>query len=409
MELFELVKKHLKKIIGVDDLLFPLYFDEPVKIEKSSLELEEKGFTIKEFLSTVSHLAQKALIENDDEILRILFSEAPLGLSIDYHKALPNCCWDIPLLFRTDESISGKIYEVQAPGSGWGDLYLYALCYKELGINVPSRLLSFPDIYAKNIMEATNKETPKVFHMTDAASVPYSVRYLINITKKIKYWGYSSDVSMHDIDCLVSHSVVSIVASNYFVDYLQMAKEGKLLFALPPNLIFDEKAIYLLPFYRKTRDLFSDKVRSLFPFTSIIENNGFYDKDGVFITIDKFVSRAPKDRKYYLKYGGPDTNRNWGSRSVYRLSGNDCGILLRNAMEKAKEGEIWLIQEDESKTTSAVSISNDLGNLIFSKRLNIKLSCFYGKDDLPMGIKVMGRHHFKVHGQKDTYVGLGIW
>ncbi|MDE7372434.1 MAG: hypothetical protein K2N18_00025, partial [Clostridia bacterium] len=174
MEMFELVKEKLKNTIGIDDLLFPLYLDEPVKIEKSSLELGEKGFTIKEFLSTVSQLAQKALIEHDVELLNLLFSEAPLGLSIDYHKALPSCCWDIPILFRTDESVSGKIYEVQAPGSGWGDLYLYALCYKELGINIPSRLLSFPDVYANNIIEATNKETPRVFYMTDAASVPYS-------------------------------------------------------------------------------------------------------------------------------------------------------------------------------------------------------------------------------------------
>lgn len=409
MELFELIKENLKKTIGVDDLLFPLYFDKPIKIEKSLLELEGKGSTIKEFLFTVSKLAQRALIEDDNEILSILFSEAPLGLSIDYHKALPNSCWSIPILFRTDESISGKIYEVQAPGSGWGDLYLYALCYKELGINIPSRLLSFPDIYAKNIIDATNKDKPRVFHMTDAASVPYSIRYLISITKKLKYWGYSSEVSMHDIDCLISHSVVSIASSNYFSDYLQMSKEGKLLFAIPPNLIFDEKVIYLLPFYRKTRNFFSDKIRKLFPFTSIIENNGFYDIDGTFITIDKFVSRAPKDRKYYLKYGGPDTNRNWGSRSVYRLSGNDCGILLRYAADRAKDGEIWIIQEDESKKTCLETMSSDLAELTSGNKLNIKLSYFYGRENLPMGIKVMGRHHFKVHGQKDTFVGLGVW
>ncbi len=409
MKLSDIVLKNLKQSIGTDDLLLPMYFESPIDVGKPVATLEQQGSIIRDFLLIVSRIARKALIDDEDEeLIHLLFSEAPMGLTTEYHKALPSCCWNIPIIFRTDESVSGKIYEIQAPGSGWGDLYLLSKSYKELGIDVPADLLSFPENYTCNIMKATNTTVPKVFHLTDAASVPSSIRYLISITDKIKYWGYSSDVSMHDIDCIISHSVVSTVATNFFVDYLQMAKEGKLLFGISPNLIFDEKAIYLLPFHRKTMHYFSDSVRKLFPYTSLIENNGFYNSDGSFVTIDRFVNLPPRDRKYYLKYGGPDTNRNWGSRSVYRLSGNDCESLLKSAAIKASKGEVWLIQEDESKTIEPGSLSHDLQDLIFNKKLHIKLSSFYGLSNQPMGRKVMGRHHFKVHGQKDTFIGLGI-
>lgn len=51
--------------------------------------------------------------------------------------------------------------------------------------------------------------------------------------------------------------------------------------------------------------------------------------------------------------------------------------------------------------------SEEIVNLFENQKMYLKLSSFYGKGEL-IGIKVMGRKHFKVHGQKDTYVGLGI-
>lgn len=118
----------------------------------------------------------------------------------------------------------------------------------------------FPQLYADNLISATKKSTPYVFHMVDAVSVPYSIRFLQAKTYNyVKYWGLSHDVKMDNIDCLISHSVISETTSNYFKTYLQMATEGKLTFSTSPNLIYDEKAIYVLPFHRKTRSFFQRK------------------------------------------------------------------------------------------------------------------------------------------------------
>lgn len=401
------VKDELSQKIGIGDWRFPKYFDKPIDLGliKESFIAQKK--IIELFFSKVKELAQTALMNRDDEINRILFSEAPSGMTIEYHQSLPKCCWNSPIIYRTDQSLSGKIYEIQAPGSGWGDLYLYALCLKRLGYIIPPEYFKFPALYAENICNATGKETPHVFHMVDAASVPYSARYLQAITSNyIKYWGLNHEVKMDDLDCIISHSVISITTSNYFKTYLQKAEDKKIVFSTSPNLIYDEKAIYILPFHRKTKSFFPEEIRLIFPFTTFIENNGFFDENDNFVSLDSFIKRKPRDRKYYLKYGGPDTNRNWGSRTVFRLSGNDCERLLMKANALAQKGEIWLIQEDVSQNISDIFYPQDIVNIL-SEGNHIKISGYYGIHKL-FGIKVMARHHFKVHGQEDTLVGLGI-
>ena len=401
-----IVKEELSKAIGIGDWRLPKYFDKPITLGRVMSNLISEREIIESFFKKIAELAQAALLNQDEEIIRILFSETPAGLNIEYHKQLPACCWEAPIIYRTDQSLSGKIYEIQAPGSGWGDLYLYAICLNRLGYEIPRMYFDFPKLYADNLACATRRNTPYVFHMLDAASVPYSIRFLQSKTcNYVKYWGMSRDVKMDSIDCLISHSVISSTTSNYFKTYLQMAAEGKLIFSTPPNLIYDEKAIYVLPFHRKTRSFFSREIRSIFPYTTIIENNGFYDENDEFVLIHDFVKRKPRERKYYLKYGGPDTNRNWGSKTVFRLSGNDCENLLTYANRLSQKGEIWLIQEEVAQNTSD-DFSEDIKEILEEKN-HIKISGYYGSNRL-FGAKVMARHHFKVHGQEDTLVGLGI-
>lgn len=402
----DIIKKELSINHGYASLLKPQYFNAPIKLGETKIkEIEHKRTLINEFFSIVAYLGKKSLVDKGNNLLKVLFSEAPLGLNVAYHISLPDCCWTPPLLYRTDESLSGKIFEIQSPGSGWGDLYLFAKCYADLGYYVPDYLLNFPSIYSTEIKKYTHCTFPRVFHMLDAASVPYNMRYLLSITNELSYWGIDGSVKMHDVDFVISHSVTSLIASNYFRTYLEKALNNELVFSTQPNIIFDEKAIYLLPFFRESRRFFSNEVRELFPFTTFVENNGFFDENDNFISINEFVKRPPRERRYYLKYGGPDTNRNWGSRSVYRLSGYDCKKLLDNAAEKSKQGEVWLIQEDCSKCTTDI-ISNDISDIL-SKKLNIKISSFYGRDTL-FGIKIMARNHFKVHGQNDTFTGIGV-
>lgn len=401
-----IVEKELSRAIGIVDWKSPKYFNKPIDLGAVMPNLVSEREIIELFFKKVAELAQLALLNGDDDIIRILFSEAPAGLDVVYHKNLPNCCWNPPIIYRTDQSLSGKIYEIQAPGSGWGDLYLYAVCLERLGYKIPKMYFDFPKLYANNLSRITGKSEPCVFHMIDAASVPYSIRYLQYITSdNVKYWGLNRDVKMNSIDCLISHSVVSSTTSNYFKTYLRMASEGELVFSTSPNLIYDEKAIYALPFHRRTKSFFSEEIRSIFPYTAILENSGFYDKNGEFVLIEDFIKRKSRERKYYLKYGGPDTDRNWGSKTVFRLSGNDCEKLLDHANRLSQKGEIWLIQEDVSQNVSNI-FSQDIENILREKN-HIKVSGYYGSDRL-FGVKIMARHHFKVHGQEDTLVGLGI-
>lgn len=401
-----LYNTELSKAIGEGKWLTPAYYENPIQLGTLWDIMVSQSSKINEFYSIISRIAQKALISDDRDILKLLFSEAPAGMDIEFHKKLPSSCWNAPIIYRTDQALSGLIYEIQAPGSGWGDLYLYAKCLKELGFKIPDRYFDFPNAYINNIVKATGKNNPKVFHMTDAASVPYSIKYLQAITSSgIHYWGLSPDVKMDEIDCLLAHSATSIVTSNYFKTYIERAKENHIVFGISPNLVFDEKVIYLLPFYRKTRDLFSDDIRQLFPFTTIIEDGGFIDIDDRFVSIEEFVKRPSREKLYYLKYGGPDTNRNWGSRSVYRLDKTDSRKLLSKANELSQKGEIWLLQKDVSKLKS-FKLTDDLESIL-KEKMTIKISGFYGMSEM-FGVKVMARHFFKVHGQKDTFVGLGI-
>jgi len=401
----EYILEELLKNIGVGDFQLPMFFDKPIHIgDETHKAVRKQGQLINIFFDSVVSLARESLNNNVSEINDILFSESISGMDLAFHRSLPDCCWSKPIFCRTDQSISGQIFEIQSPGSGWGDIPLYAKSLHRLGYSLPDFVSDYCNNYAQNIISVTENKESKVYHMLDAASAPVGMRYLFTQTRPmLKYWGLDKDVSMHDVDYVTAHSAASLVTSNYFDKYLSCARNGKLIFGIAPNLLFDQKAIYLLPFYRKTAHYFSDEIRRLFPFTTCIEGEGFYDLDGSFVLIKDFEKRPKSNRRYFLKYGGPDLSRNWGSRSVFRLSGSDCSRLLLKAKRLSDKGEIWLIQEDLSHDNAA-SISKDIKSIIH-KGYHIKLSAFHGMNRL-LGIKIMARKHFKVHGQSSTYAGL---
>ena len=399
-----MIDKELAIKLGEGTFKTPLILDKPVCLGTDICEkMKSQGEVISDFMSTVSHVARMALKSENKTLKKLIFSELCEDTEREYYEKLPDECWMMPDFFRTDQSVAGKIYEIQCPGSGWGDLYLLAQCYKNKGYFVDSLYFDFPQNYARIISEITGKEKPKVFHMLDAASVPHSMRYLMAITADyISYWGIDEKVAMDNVDYVIAHSVKSLMASNFFRSYLKRCAAGELHFGISPNIIFDEKAIYALPFHRLTFDYFTDEIRNLFPFTTVIENDGFFDENGVYHPIQDLMR---SEKIYYLKYGGPDTDRNWGSRAVFRLKGNNIENYLNMACDKTRKGEVWLLQEDVSKKYP-VGLSLDLEKLI-AKKNHIKLSAYYARN-LVLGTKVMARHHFKVHGQNDTYVSIGI-
>jgi hypothetical protein len=403
------MQDELTKNIGVGNYQFPLFFDNPIIVgQEMHQQIDKQKHLICEFFDIVTGIARNALIDNNIELIRILFSEPVGEMTLDYHRNLPDTCWQKPIFYRTDQSISGKIYELQSPGSGWGDLSLLAKALERKGCILPDAVCNFADKYSQSIIEVTRKDVPRVVHMLDAASGPAGMRYLFTQTRpKLQYWGIDN-VQMHAVDFVTAHSAAALTTCNYFNLYLSLLKEGKLVFGIQPNLLYDQKAIYLLPFYRRTKSDFSNEIRDMFPFTTFIENGGFYNENDEFITLTDFTNLRRMKKRYYLKYGGTDLSRNWGSRSVFRLdtlSKNECASLLTRTNELVKKGEMWIIQEDVSRI-KATNISEDIQKLI-DDGMYVKLSAFYGNNCV-LGLKIMARKHFKVHGQIDTIVGLGI-
>jgi len=403
-KLEKLILEEYKRTIGLGDFQLPLLFDTPVHIGKNLIKkLDEQRQYIDMFFKIIVGIGKKALHNEEEILVKLLFSESIAGMTKEYHMNLPDCCWTIPILYRTDQSVSGKIYEIQSPGSGWGDIPLLVYIFKQAGYIISDSYCKFADRYIENIITITGKNEPNIYHMTDAASAPVGMKYLLAITsEKLKYWGINKNVIMDKVDYVTAHSAAALITSNYFNEYLKLAVEGKVIFGIPPNLIFDQKSIYLLPFYRLTSDLFSDEIRTLFPFTTLIENDGFFDKNGKFISIKEFANRSKKQRLYYLKYGGPNLCKNWGSRGVHRLDGSDCEKRLNEANNLSKNGEVWLLQEDVSKEDI-----NETSDEIRAIGEHIKLSAFNGICG-QLGIRIMARSHFKVHGQSDTKIGLAI-
>lgn len=416
MEIIEdaVINNELISTIGIGHQRRPLFCDSLIDLgEKTIDQLIKQNELISSFYSSVSKVGKLALSDQLGNTLKnILFSEQIMGMGLEYHSNLQEFGWDPPMLYRTDQSINGKIFEIQAPGSGWGDIPFIFRVLSSLN-GVDNRLEEYRqeyiEKYVKAIRKITNQELPKVGHFLDASSNPVSMRYLLAITGNlIKYWGMDAQTNMEDLDCIITHSVISILSLNMYEKYFEKASNRKLLFVLPPNLLFDQKIIYVLPFLEITKSYFSDEVRNLFPYTTYINNGGFLLEDNTFITIDEFIRLPESQRHYYLKYAGPNTNLNWGSRSVYRLNKRDSLLMLRNADKLAQSGQVWIVQKDVTTDSDTCNddYSRDINEIIQGKN-HIKLSAFYTPYDY-LGCKVMFRNHYKVHGTSETYVGVGV-
>jgi hypothetical protein len=177
-------------------------------------------------------------------------------------------------------------------------------------------------------------------------------------------------------------------------------------FDLPPVLVFDQKIPLCLPFLDETRDLFSDAAREMLTYSYPIQENGFRDVDGTWTTIQEFVKRPASQRRYFLKYAGCDVAINWGSRSVYRLNDNKAIPLMNRAIQDARRDRFWLIQPEISEKERVIFLDRSSSEPA-EKKMTIKYSCFYGPTTL-IGVRTMHRNHYKVHGQKDTVVGLAV-
>ena len=181
----------LKNKIGVGKFNLPIFIDKPIYLgENTKSILKKQKVLIRKFLSIVSNIAKNSLKDNSkNEIRKILFSESVLGMDTAYYKSLDDFCWNIPVMFRTDQSIDGKIFEIQSPGSGWGDIPLIYTSLSEKYPEFIEKTRKYVEEYTNFIKKITSSDNPRVAHFEDASSNPTSIKYLKAITSNdIKYW-----------------------------------------------------------------------------------------------------------------------------------------------------------------------------------------------------------------------------
>lgn len=337
--------------------------------------------------------------EISPEILHWLLNETPISIGLEYHRGLEERHYSLPVFFRTDEAKIGRIMEIQCPGSLWGELELTYNYLKTKDIKVDS--FSPAAKFASQLSEFIG-ETPIIHHLLDNSSVQPGMRYFIEKTRPmLKYYTIDYGIKANMCNFIRSHSFFGLCSENEFCNRLF---DVHVKYDLPPNILFDQKATLVLPFWSLTRKYFSDEIRKIFLFTVPLMPDGIELPDGSKVTIDEFSQRSRSQRAYYLKYAGSDISINWGSKGVYRLSNmssEDCIYTLKKCISQYSKGHIWLLQQEETHDDEISYYDRD--NNVQRKILRAKFCAFYGPKGYIGGI-AMHRKHNKVHGQDNTII-----
>jgi hypothetical protein len=362
---------------------------------------------IREFQEITRSLFNASLEgEADPEIARLILNELPETCGWNYHRQLG--LWDLPVFFRSDEVEPGAIVEIQSPGSTWGICDLVQRYCDAHQQQFGASILGLPNL-AEGFSGTLRKylgTDPAVHHLTDHSSIPHDVRFFIQRTRKygIRYFSYDREVTPYTCNFVRAHSFLALVDDIYAGQRLERFRAGSLRYDLPPSILFDEKMIYMLPFWEKTRGLYPDSSRSLFPYTQLIRPEGLCLADGSWIDLESFCRLSRNNRAYYIKFAGCDLSINWGSKAVYQASSFSVQTL-KNFMDRIVEdfgrNRFWIIQEARHRVEESGYFTRE-GDEV-RERVYTKFSGFYGPEGL-LGILVMQRPFHKVHGSEETIV-----
>lgn len=382
---------------GLTELLATKPYRVPSAVRR---DYESRLAPIRSFQKIALDIFRAALKdETHPAILHWLINETPDSLGIPYHRKLEDRHFTLPVFFRTDEVKPGRIIEVQCPGSAWGELQLAFEYAARMGYCAGEG--SPADQFATQLTELL-KAAPVVDHLLDNASAPPGMRYFIEKTRpRVRYWNIDRGVKSVDCNFIRSHAFFSICADKDFLPRLAKAGNG-VTYDLPPHILFDNKASLVLPFWSMTRESFSDEIRNLFPFTIPLLPAGIELPDGTRVTLEEFSRFPQSQRSYYLKYAGASLALNWGSKGVYRLSNLGSGAcldFLRQCLSGYERGQIWLLQKEEFQEDEIEYLARD--GTVHTQHLRAKFSGYYGPGGC-LGVLVMHRQHFKVHGQEET-------
>lgn len=366
--------------------------------------------TIKSFQERTLGLFRSSLDgSGDPELARLILGDLPAHLAQEHHQKLTESQHRTPVFFRTDEPVPGKLSEIQCPGSGWCvNEHLRQLYGNNPGIfGNPQH---FPQSLAEQFASTLKKylgADPVVHHLTENASRVHGMRYFIQQTRDrgVKYFSYDRGVKAGDCNFVRSHDFFSLLHHNFYADRLQRCNDGAVTFDLPPSALFDGKMIMAWPFWEKTRSAYTDEIRDLFPYTTVIAPTGIELEDGTKVTPAEFCELPGSARDYFIKYAGTDISINWGSKSVFNASGSKGQVrqLMDAIVKDWSRGRYWVMQKACSTRDSVTGIERS--GKEFTMDAYAKWSGFYGPDGL-MGILVFHKSFAKVHGSDETVMGI---
>lgn len=400
--IYDIIDDILLKAIGPSAGFQELVQPAPYAVSSEFLKLRlDRTQTMHEFFNTSIKILQLALDRKlPDEILDLLLGDAAPEFDINTMRSLPEELLYPPLFCRTDESATGKVMEFQCPGSGWGDAEMLAQAYRAMGQTVAD---SSSSRYIEAVQKLTGKDHPSVLQLLDSASAPVGMRYLIATTRPaLRYWGYDTNVDWGHCDLVRAHTPFALLGENQIDKRLKQVQAGETLLDPPYNVLFAQKATLALPFHPVTRKFFSDQVREMIAYSAVLTPEGFYDEQGKFISIDEFLNRPSKQRRWFLKYSGSDIGMSWGGKSVFRLDSTDARKRIEHALSFGTGR--WILQPEVTNKEEVQYVDRGDGKLKH-EHMYVKFSTFYGPDSV-IAIRSMHRKHFKIHGQKDTVIGL---
>ena len=401
----ELVDRHRFAEPGFDQLISPMPIPHADIFE---------GFQLR--FSTIRRFQQNSLDVLRDEMLargetselgEMLLNDAPSNVRRTYHRSLDDSHWTLPLFYRTDEVLPGRIAEVQCPGSLWGDHQLLRTYYSESGHNEQLGPRSLADSFCDSVIRHLDGLPPLVHHLFDNSSAPAGMRYFVASTRgRLKYFGLDTGLRALDCSLIRSHSFFGLMGENFARTRREMCREGLIKYDHPPTILYGQKISLVLPFLDETRDRFDDEIRSNLIYSYPVRPRGFRLPDGQWTTLEDFAKRQRRLRQYFLKYAGCDVSINWGSRAVFNLGNigrEECLRRLEAAASDYVRGKVWLVQPSEAEHTTVSYFSVEGDEL--QADMTSKYSGFYGPDGL-LGVLVQYRRFYKVHGQPDTVASI---
>jgi hypothetical protein len=308
----------------------------------------------------------------------------------------------MPAFFRTDESPTGEIYEIQCPGGWWGITHALQTV---LGYSGGSLSRAFAEELRHLFPAGT-----RILHLFDTAGLPHESMYFAHAVRaadeRVRYRGIDGGIMPADCNFIRSHSYPSLVAEDLFRLRIRQIGGNGIRFDHPPLPIFDQKLPMCLPFHPETAPLFTDAHRQLFPYSALVLKGKIRLESGDIIGVDEFIRLSPEDRRFFLKYAGTDSTRNYGSRAVHRLadlSPDQLARLFGEVARDAARGEPWMIQREVRHQDDITFLSRDGARR--TATLTGRISSFYGPTR-PLGKLFLASPETAVHGSQSTVLSL---